>query len=99
VRYFFGNRATRSQRAAIRDNLCAESSAILTDISTERLPESVRKSWVLPTCDRALPPRFQRRFIDSVGGVDNLATIAAGHEVMLTHPRDLAVQIVELLYR
>jgi pimeloyl-ACP methyl ester carboxylesterase len=99
VRYFFGNLSTRAQRAEIRDNLCAESSAILTGISTERLPEAVPKSWVLPTRDRALPPHFQRRFIDSVGGVDNLATIDAGHEVMITHPRDLAVQIVELVFR
>jgi len=61
VRYFFGNRSTRAQRAEIRDNLCAESSAILTGISTERLPEAVPTSWVLPTRDRALPPRFQSK--------------------------------------
>jgi len=32
-----------------------------------------------------------------VGGVDELVTIDAGHEVMFTHPRELANVIVGLV--
>jgi hypothetical protein len=95
ARYFFGNRATPAQREVMRANLCAESSALITGMSTERLPGSVPTSWILTEHDRALPPRLQRRFIRQMGGVDTLATIDSGHEVMFTHPRELANQIVK----
>ena len=95
VRYFFGNRATPAQRHTIRANVCADSSVLVKGVSTEQLPASLHKSWILPTHDRALPPRLQRRFIEGIGGVDNLATIDAGHEVMITHPRELAREIVK----
>jgi pimeloyl-ACP methyl ester carboxylesterase len=98
VRFFFGNRATPAQRDAMRANLCAESSALVTSISTERLPRTVRTSWILTEHDRSLPPRLQRRFIREMGGVDTLATIDSGHEAMFTHPRQLANQIVECVY-
>ncbi len=98
VRFFFGNRATPAQRDAMRANLCAESSALVTGISTERLPRTVPTSWILTEHDRALPPRLQRRFIREMGGADTLATIDSGHEAMFTHPRQLANQIVECVY-
>jgi pimeloyl-ACP methyl ester carboxylesterase len=98
VRYMFGNRATPAQRAAMRANLCEESAALVTSSSTQRLPGSVRKSWILPKHDRALPPRIQRKFIRDMGGVDTVATIDSGHEPMFTHPHELANQIVQLVF-
>ena len=97
VRYFFGNRATPAQRDAMRAGLCQESAALITGTSTERLPKSVPTSWILTKYDRALPPRLQRRFIRELGGVGAVATIDASHEVMFTHPRELAIQIVRCL--
>ena len=98
ARVFFGNRATPEQRDAMRANLCADSAALVTGISTARLPQTVGKSWILTEHDRALPPRLQRRFIRELGGVDTLATIDSGHEAMFTHPRELANHIVQCVY-
>jgi hypothetical protein len=95
ARFFFGNRATPAQRDAMRANLCAESSALVTGISTARLPRMVSTSWILTEHDRALPPRLQRKFIRELGGVDTLVTIDSSHEVMFTHPRELASQIAK----
>jgi pimeloyl-ACP methyl ester carboxylesterase len=97
VRYMFGNRATTAQRAAMRANLCAESAALVTGISTVRLPPTVPTSWILTEHDRALPPRLQRKFIRQLG-VDTVATIDSGHEPMFTAPRELASQIVQLVF-
>lgn len=100
VRLFFGNGATRDQRAAIRANMCAESAALFTtQISPPPLAASVRRSWILPTRDRVLPPSIQRQFIDRLGGVDPVIPIDAGHEVMLTRAGELAAQIVALAFR
>ena len=95
ARVFFGNRATPEQLDAMRANLCAESPTLVTGISTERLPRTVPTSWILTEHDRALPPRLQRRFIRELGGVDTVATIDSGHEVMFTHARELADLIVK----
>ena len=94
VRFFFGNRASPAQRDTMRANLCAESAALVTGSSTEPLPPTVPTSWILTEHDRALPPRLQRRFIRELGGVDTTVTIDSGHEVMFTHPHELAKQIV-----
>jgi alpha-beta hydrolase superfamily lysophospholipase len=95
ARVFFGNRATPEQRDAMRGNLCAESPTLVTGISTERLPQTVAKSWILTEHDRALPPRLQRKFIRELGGVDTVVTIDSSHEPMFTHPRELANRIVK----
>lgn len=70
---------------------------MLTDVQAASLPSMVQTSWVLPTRDRALRPATQRGFIQSLGGVDHLVTIDAGHEVMLTHPEKLATAIIGLM--
>lgn len=97
VRFFFGNGATRDQRAAIYRSMCPESSALFTTIATTHLAPSVRRSWILPTRDRVMPPSTQRQFIDGLGGVDPVMCIDAGHEVMITHASKLAAGIVALL--
>jgi len=70
TRFCFGNRTTREQRARIRANFCRESSALLTEVPVAEFPKAVRRSWVLPTHDRGLSPRTQRKFIASLGGVE-----------------------------
>lgn len=97
VRFFFANGATRAQRAAVRASLCPESSALLVEDPKASLPPSVRTSWLLPTRDRALRPASQRSFIGTLGGVDHLVAFRAGHEVMLTHPEQVAIHVVRLV--
>lgn len=98
VRFFFANTATRAQRATIAGNICPESSALFTSVPATPLPRCVRRSWILPTRDRVVPPATQRRTIDRLGGVEPVLSIAAGHEVMITHPRELAAHLVALAF-
>lgn len=98
VRFFFANGATRDQRAEISGNICPESSALFTTVSSTTLSSSVRRSWILPTRDRVVPPSTQRQFIAALGSVDPVLCIDAGHEVLITHARELAAQIVALVF-
>lgn len=95
-RWFFGNHATAGQRERMRAHFCSESSRLLAEVPTASLPKSVRRSWVLTSHDHALTPAIQRKFIDRLGGVDDVVTIKAGHEVMFTHPQELAATIDRL---
>lgn len=99
MRYAFGNHATATQRARIRDHVVPESSALITEPVRARFPESVPRSWVLTTRDRALPVGRQRGFIRNVGGVDEVIPLDAAHEVMLTHPAELAATLVDVADR
>lgn len=96
MRWAFGNRATGRQRARMRAHFCSESSRLITEIQTVAFPKSVRTSWILTSRDRALKPAVQRKFIDSLGGVDDVVVMNAGHEVMFTHPQELAATIRNL---
>lgn len=96
LRYAFGNHATTAQRALIGENIVSESSALLTEPVEISFPSSVHKSWVLTERDRALPTGRQRTFMRNAGGVDRVVTIDASHEVMLTHPHELAVTLLKL---
>lgn len=97
LRFFFGNAASHRQRETMMANICPESSALITEPITTLLPGDLRKAWVIPTRDRAMPPARQRRWIANMGGVDQLRTIDASHELMFTHPAELAAVLVELL--
>lgn len=97
TRFIFGNKATRAQRAEIRQNLCPESTALITDTPKALSLSNIPAGWVLPTHDRALPPRLQRTFMTRLGGLDQVVTIDAGHEVPITHPGALAEVIVTML--
>ncbi|MEB3070651.1 alpha/beta hydrolase [[Mycobacterium] vasticus] len=96
TRYSFGNAATAEQRGRIHANMVPESSALITEIPADRLPDGVRTSWVLTQRDRALPAAKQRGFIANIGGVDDLRYVDAAHEVMITHPVELAAILIEL---
>jgi pimeloyl-ACP methyl ester carboxylesterase len=53
------------------------------------LPASIRRTWVLTTRDRCLPPRVQRRFAANLG-VSETVTIDTGHNPMIADPDGLA---------
>jgi pimeloyl-ACP methyl ester carboxylesterase len=98
VRHVFANAATPEQRAKIKANVVPESAALITQASAAEWPAGIRKSWVLTRRDRALPPGRQRGFIRNVGGVDDVVAIDAGHEVMITHPTELANALLQLTF-
>lgn len=55
---------------------------------------SVRKSYVLCLRDKTLPPELCKRFAEKLHG--DYYEIDAGHEVMLSHPAELAETLLKL---
>jgi hypothetical protein len=96
-RFIFGGGATAQQRMRIRECICPESAALIKGIPEEWSPGALWTGWVLPVRDRALPKRMQDSFIKGLGGVDRVAEIDAGHEVLITHPRELAEVISSMI--
>jgi hypothetical protein len=97
TRFIFGNKASRAQRAEIRRSLCPESTALITEVPKAPSLSNIPAGWVLPTHDRALPPRMQRTFMAHLDALDQVVTIDAGHEVLITHPGPLAERIWAML--
>ncbi|CAM3128258.1 alpha/beta fold hydrolase [Mycobacterium colombiense] len=99
-RFIFGNRASRAQRARIRHSACREGSALITTrVSDYQSLRDIPVGWVLPTRDRAVPPRKQRAAMAALGGFDRMTTIDAGHEVLITHPDEVAEHILAMVLR
>jgi pimeloyl-ACP methyl ester carboxylesterase len=87
----FCNGMTAAQKAFVHDQLCAEASTITAEpVDRSDLPAAIPRSWVLPLRDRSLRPKQQRIFIDNLGGVDDVVEIDACHDVMVSHPEELA---------
>jgi len=98
-RFVFGNKASRGQRARIRQRLCPESAALITTkVSDYNSLRNIPVGWVLPTSDRAVPPRNQRAVMATLESFDRLATADAGHEVLITHPNDIAGHILAMVF-
>jgi pimeloyl-ACP methyl ester carboxylesterase len=97
LRFFFGNGTTPAQRTQIRAATCAESASLLIEVPSARWPEAVSSTWILPSRDRAQPPSTQRRSIAALGGRIDVRTIDSGHEVMLTHPEELARTLLDVI--
>jgi pimeloyl-ACP methyl ester carboxylesterase len=95
-RFIFGNNATRTQRAQIHLHASAESSALIKEAIAPWSHEDILLGWVMPTHDRALPPSTQRRFIAELGA-DEVKTVDAGHELMITHPAELVDCLLAVL--
>lgn len=71
---------------------------------TTRVPDyqslrDIPVGWILPTRDRAVPPRKQRAAMAALGGFDRMTTIDAGHEVLITHPDEVAEHILAMVLR
>jgi pimeloyl-ACP methyl ester carboxylesterase len=87
----FCNGMTREQKAFVHSQLCGEASSITAEAVDRRgLSAQIPRSWVIPLRDRSLRPVMQRRFIDNLGGVDDVVEIDACHDVMVSHPDELA---------
>lgn len=97
ARFIFGNRASPEQRAEIKRHLCPESTALITGACATSSLSSVPSGWILPLHDRALPPRRQRRFLRGLDRLEQTVTIDAGHEVLITHPEELARCILAMV--
>jgi pimeloyl-ACP methyl ester carboxylesterase len=87
----FSNGMTPAQRRFVHDQLCAEASTITAEpVDRSDLPAEIPRTWVLPLRDRSLRPKQQRTYMANLGGVTDLVEIDACHDVMVSHPEELA---------
>jgi pimeloyl-ACP methyl ester carboxylesterase len=87
----FCNGMTADQKSFVHSQLCAEASTITAEpVDRSGLSPDIPRTWVLPLRDRSLRPKQQRIFIANLGGVDDVVEIDACHDVMVSHPAELA---------
>jgi len=87
----FCNGMSAAQKAFVAGQLCSEASTITVEpVDRSTLSPAIPRSWVLPLRDRSLRPKQQRRFLANLGGVDDVVEIDACHDVMVSHPEELA---------
>jgi pimeloyl-ACP methyl ester carboxylesterase len=87
----FCNGMTPAQKSFVAGQLCSEASTITAEpVDRSALSPDIPRSWVIPLRDRSLRPKQQRRFIENLGGVDDVVEIDACHDVMVSHPEQLA---------
>lgn len=96
ARYAFCNGMTPEQRRFTLAHLYPESALIPAEpVDRSGLPADVPRTWILTTRDRALSIASQQKSIDALGGVQTVIPIDACHEVMISHPAQLAQILIE----
>src|SRR3984957_5942247 len=94
----FTNGMTPQQRAFSLSVLIPDASRLsLETVDRSGLPDRIPRSWVLTRRDRALPPRQQRRFIENLGGVDEVIELDTCHNAMISMPDELAAILLARL--
>jgi pimeloyl-ACP methyl ester carboxylesterase len=87
----FCNGMTKEQKGFVLDRLCAEATRPTAErVDRSGMPQEVPRTWVLTQRDRSLRPAQQRRFIEDLGGVEEVVELDACHDVMVSHPEELA---------
>jgi pimeloyl-ACP methyl ester carboxylesterase len=96
TRYAFCNGMTREQSRLTMSKLCAESPRIPAEsVDRSAMPDDVPRTWILTTRDRALSQKSQHRSMAALGGVQDVISIDACHELMFSHPERLATILLE----
>lgn len=96
ARWAFCNGMTGAQRRAAMSKLYTESSRVPGEpVDRSGLPEDIPRTWIMTTRDRALSVASQHASIAALGGVQKMITIDACHEVMFSHPEQLARTLIE----
>jgi pimeloyl-ACP methyl ester carboxylesterase len=91
----FTNGMTQEQRAFSLSVLIPDASRLaLETVDRSSLPDRIPRSWVLTRRDRSLPPRQQRRFIENLGGVEEVIELDTCHNAMISMPNELAAILV-----
>ncbi|MDT5077716.1 MAG: hypothetical protein QOJ80_2353 [Mycobacterium sp.] len=96
TRYAFCNGMTREQSRLTMSKLCADSPRIPGEsVDRSAMPDDVPRTWILTTRDRALSQKSQHRSMAALGGVQDVISIDACHELMFSHPERLATILLE----
>ena len=95
ARLVFMNGVPAERRQFMDGKLYAESLRILVEkVSRRGMPDAIPRTWILTKRDRALPAKMQRKYIDSLGGVQTLIEVDTCHMVMVSEPEWLAKTLV-----
>jgi pimeloyl-ACP methyl ester carboxylesterase len=96
ARFIFMNGVPAPRRRFMAGKLYAESLRILTEKVVRRgMPDHIPRAWILTKRDRALAPKLQRKYIESVGGVQAVIEMDTCHMLMVSEPERLAEILVE----
>lgn len=96
ARFVFMNGVPPGRRRFLDGKLYAESLRILAEkVSRRGMPEDIPRTWILTKRDRALAPRLQRKYVDSLGGVQTLIEVDTCHMIMVSEPRRLAEILID----
>ena len=96
ARYAFCNGMSPQQREFALSRLYPESARIPGEpVDRSAVPIDVPRTWILTTRDRALSNKSQQASIAALGGVEDVIPIDACHDVMISHPQELAAILVE----
>jgi pimeloyl-ACP methyl ester carboxylesterase len=96
ARWAFCNGMSPAQRRLTMSKLHAESARIPGEpVDRSGLPVDVPRTWILTTRDRALSVASQHASIAALGGVNTVIPIDACHELMFSHPEQLAEILLE----
>jgi pimeloyl-ACP methyl ester carboxylesterase len=95
IRYMFCNDMDEEQTRFVLDHTGTEAAAVLAEpVSRAAIPADVPKTFVKLLQDQSLAPDNQDALIqnlrDCPGGKVDVVTIDAGHEVMISRPKELA---------
>jgi pimeloyl-ACP methyl ester carboxylesterase len=93
--YMFCNDMDEEQTRFVLDRLGPEAINLITeDVSRVGLPPELPKTYVRLSRDQSLPPETQATMIANLaaspGGDLDVVEIDSGHNVMVSHPRELA---------
>jgi pimeloyl-ACP methyl ester carboxylesterase len=96
AQHAFCNGMSKQQREFALSRLYPESACIPAEpVDRSALPGDVPRTWILTTRDRALSIQSQQASIAALGGVKDVITIDACHDLMISHPKRLAQILVE----
>jgi pimeloyl-ACP methyl ester carboxylesterase len=95
ARYMFCNDMDAEQTRFVTDRLCAESTTLIAEsVSRLGIPPDIPKTYVRLRRDQSMPPDFQAKMIANIeaspGGDVAVVELDSGHDVMISHPRELA---------
>jgi pimeloyl-ACP methyl ester carboxylesterase len=96
AQFAFCNGMTGQQRRLAMSRLYTESACIPGEpVDRSGFPDDVPRTWVLTTRDRALSQKSQQASMAALGGVQEVITVDACHDVMFSHPELLAQILLE----
>lgn len=100
ARWLFCNGMSERERTFVLERLYPDASSLSGQpVRWDEVPTTIPRAWVLTGRDRAVPPAQQRASIERLGGGVELIELDAGHDVMVSHPRQLTEELMGLTAR